>query len=69
MRLWSTLRATQKPANDHALVYWADEDCVSVVVAVSTFAESPVIREACQVHIGKKSYEGTTIKISTFLYL
>ena len=66
-RMSSMLRAGQKPADDHAHVYWADEDCVRVV-ALSKFAEPPVVGEACQVHIGKKSYEGTIIKIGTFLY-
>ena len=62
MSLQSTLRATQKLADDHALVYWAGEDCVSVV-ALSKFAEPLVVGEACQVLIGKKSYEGTTVQI------
>ena len=63
----SPLRATQKPADNHALVYWAGKDCVSIV-ALSKFAEPLVVGEACQVHIGKKSYKGTIVQIGTFLY-
>ena len=64
MSLRSTLKATLQQAVDHAIVYWPTEDCVSVV-ALSKFAKPPVVGEACEVLVGKKSYDGTTIKIGT----
>lgn len=65
MSIRSTLKATLQQADDHAIVYWPTEDYVSIV-ALSNFAEPPVVGEACKVLIGKKSYDGTTIKIGTF---
>lgn len=67
MSLQATLKAMLEQADDHALVYWTEEDCVSIV-ALSKLAEPPVVGKACQVCVGKKSYEGMTIKIGTFLY-
>ena len=66
MSLRSTLKATLQQADDHAIVYWSKEDCVSVV-ALSKFTEPPVVGEVCKVLVGKKSYDGTKIKIGTLI--
>ena len=51
------------PADDHALVYWPDEDSVSVI-PLSSIADPPaVVGESCQVRIGRKTFKAVTMKI------
>ena len=59
---------TQHPeshVDDHALVHWPEEECVSVV-PISNIIEPPVVGKASQVRVGKKIYEET---ISRFVRL
>ena len=51
------------PADDHVLVYWPDEDSVSVI-PLSSIADPPaVVGESCQVRIGRKMFKAVTMKI------
>ena len=52
------------PADDHAFVYWPDEDSVSVIT-LSSIASPPavVVGEGCQVRIGRKTFKAVTMKI------
>lgn len=54
------------PADDHVLVYWPEEDCVSVV-ALSIIADSypTTVGQVCKVRIGKKEHEGVAMEIGT----
>ena len=57
---------TLLPTDDHALVYWPEEDCVSVVPLTSVVSPlSPVVHQFCHVRIGKKSHKGVTMEIGT----
>ena len=56
------LRATQEQADDHALVNWPKEECVSIV-PISNMVGPPVVSKAGQIQVGKKIYEGMIIKI------
>ena len=61
MILRSTLKATQKQADDYVLVHWPEE-CVSVVT-ISSIVGPPVVGKAGQIRAGKKICEKTIIKI------
>ena len=51
------------PADDHALVYWPDEESVSVI-PLSSIADPPAaVGEGCQVRIGRKTFKAVTMKI------
>ena len=53
-------------ADDHVLVYWPEEDCVSVVAFSSIAGSSPpTIAQVCKVRIGKKEHKGVTMEIGT----
>ena len=66
MTLRRALISTQEEANDYALLHWPDEGCVSIV-ALSDIIGTPLENEYCQVHVGKKNYNGMIIKIGTFV--
>ena len=66
MSVWSTLKATQEQAHDHALVHWPEEECVSIV-PVSSITGPPVVGKTGQVLVGKKLSEGTITKIGAFV--
>ena len=51
------------PADDHALVYWPDEDSVSVIPLSSIASPPAVVGEGCQVRIGRKTFKAVTMKI------
>ena len=57
------------PADDHVLVFWPEEDCVSVV-ALSSIAGScpPTVGQLCKVRIGKKEHKGVTMEIGMCPY-
>ena len=56
--------ANALPIDDHVLVYWPVEDCVSVVPLTSIISPlSPAVHQFCQVRIGKKSPKGVTMEI------
>ena len=51
------------PADDHALVYWPDEDSMSVI-PLSSIADPPAaVGEGCQVRIGREMFKAVTMKI------
>ena len=59
------VKASQEQADNYALVYWREEDCVSVVELSKFLDPSPVVGESCQVQVRKKIYKGVTVKIGT----
>ena len=55
------------PADDHALVYWPDEESVSVI-PLSSIADPPAaVGEGCQVRIGRKTFKTVTMKIGIYV--
>ena len=54
------------PTDGHALVYWPEEDCVSVVPLTNIVSpSSTAIHQFCHVRIGKKPHKGVTMEIGT----
>ena len=51
------------PTDDHVLVYWPDEDSLSVI-PLSRIADPPAaVGEGCQVRIGRKTFKAVTMEI------
>ena len=57
------------PTDDHALVYWHDEDSMSMI-PLSSIANPPAVAsEGCQVRIGRKTFQAMTMEIGMFALL
>ena len=70
MSLWLVVKVLQEKTDDHALVYWPEEDCISVVKNSGMLDSSPPVAGAsCQVRVGKKTYAGAILKIGMFVTL
>ena len=53
--------------DDHVLVFWPEEDCVSVVELTDITAPCrPVVGQYCQVRFGRKEYKGVTMELGTY---
>ena len=54
--------------DDHALVFWPEEYCVSVVVVTNITAPCPpVVGQDCQVRICRKDHKGVTLELGTYV--
>ena len=56
-------------AEDYALVYWPEEDCVNAI-SVRKIIEPcpPVLGGTCTVMLGKQKYSGVVVEIGTYMY-
>ena len=52
--------------DDHILVFWPEEDCVSVVELTNITAPCPVVDQYCPVRFGRKEYKGVTMELGTY---
>lgn len=51
---------------DYVLVYWPEEDCVSVVPTKNVVDPCPpILEETCTVQTAKKTYTGITVAMGT----
>ena len=66
MHLRSTLKATMTQQEDYALVHWPIEDSVSVV-ALSKFAQPPIVGKESRIRVGRQFFDGKTIGIGMLM--
>ena len=53
--------------DDHVLVFWLEEDCVSVIELTNITAPCPpAVGQYYQVRFGGKEYKGVTMELGTY---